>query len=66
MKFSDELKDACKAHPTSKEVHVNEEGAWLFGDAKGIHASFGKFETVSIDTVLGVQEEGKKESSKKK
>lgn len=66
MNFSKELKDACKAHPTSKEVHVNEEGSWMFGEAKGIHASFGKFETVSIETVLEEKEEGKKESSKKK
>ena len=66
MNFSKELKDACKAHPTSKEVHVNEEGAWLFGNAKGIHASFGKFETVSIEIVLEEKTEGKKESSKKK
>lgn len=66
MNFSDELKDACKAHPTSKEVHVNEEGAWLFGNAKGIHASFGKFETVSIEIVLGVQEESKEKPLKKK
>ena len=42
------LEEAIKAHPTAKEVHVNERGEWHFGPKSGIHASFGKYTTTKI------------------
>lgn len=51
MTFTAELKDAFTTHPTSKEVYVNELGQWYF-DNKGVPASFGDYQSYSLDEVV--------------
>lgn len=63
-----DYKKALAEHPTAKEVHVNENGEFLFCPAKGVHASFGEFKTYKKEdgeNVESTDNESVEESPKK-